>query len=509
MERVNTVAKNVTQYDLLISCPGDLESEITIIKEVVEEFNELYSDALGVNIRPRHWSKSSFSQSGDSPQEILNKQFVRDCDAAIAIFWTRFGTPTDQYGSGSEEEIEIMLRANKQVFLYFSEKAIPPVRLDHSQYAKVKAFKEIYKDRGLYFTYSDDQEFRRLFFAHLSQYFLSLPKVEELKKTQPDLKIKAINDQEQLCDDAYIQKFTLGGDNHAEIMIESIKELFSIVSENKLSPSIKSAKLIGAEISFLKTVEIDDDDRDLIQNAAEAMKIDIDSGFFNLGNLQKSIVPTNPLGGGYALKGTDLEEKKYYDIIELRKRIHQARKWIPIEDCFNNLFCLKFVLSNEGTAFDEDIDIELEFIPGMLLQHTKLPIPKKSLEYACDCLSDMFEIEGTSKFLNYTASQKSTFLPSPTPTPTPPSLLSYYSRDYEEDYAAHLDDVFDYQYYNSHGDIIKLHIDYIKQHTAVAFPTPIFVTEMRGDIQYRITSKYKAEVESGIIKIISETTSTE
>ena len=35
---------------------------------------------------------------------------MRDCDAAVAIFWTKFGTPTDKYGSGTEEEIEEMLR---------------------------------------------------------------------------------------------------------------------------------------------------------------------------------------------------------------------------------------------------------------------------------------------------------------------------------------------------------------------------------------------------------------
>lgn len=35
--------------------------------------------------------------------------------AAVAIFWTKFGTPTDKYGSGTEEEIEEMLSSNKQV----------------------------------------------------------------------------------------------------------------------------------------------------------------------------------------------------------------------------------------------------------------------------------------------------------------------------------------------------------------------------------------------------------
>lgn len=38
----------ITQYDLLISCPGDIQSEVDIIKRVVEDFNERYSDTLGI-----------------------------------------------------------------------------------------------------------------------------------------------------------------------------------------------------------------------------------------------------------------------------------------------------------------------------------------------------------------------------------------------------------------------------------------------------------------------------
>ena len=40
---------------------------------------------------------------GGKPQALLNEQFVNKCDAAVAIFWTRFGSPTDEYGSGTEE----------------------------------------------------------------------------------------------------------------------------------------------------------------------------------------------------------------------------------------------------------------------------------------------------------------------------------------------------------------------------------------------------------------------
>ena len=100
--------QNVIQYDLLISCPGDIKEEIEVINRTVQKFNDQFSDTLGISIRTRHWSKNSYPQSGGKPQALLNEQFVKKCDAAVALFWTRFGTPTDEYGSGTEEEIEIM-----------------------------------------------------------------------------------------------------------------------------------------------------------------------------------------------------------------------------------------------------------------------------------------------------------------------------------------------------------------------------------------------------------------
>ena len=99
--------KNVIQYDLLISCPGDIISEINIIEDAVSQFNTQFSDALGISVRTKHWHKNSYAQPGGKPQTLLNEQFVNDCDAAVAILWTRFGTPTDKYGSGTEEEVEI------------------------------------------------------------------------------------------------------------------------------------------------------------------------------------------------------------------------------------------------------------------------------------------------------------------------------------------------------------------------------------------------------------------
>lgn len=124
------MAQNVTLYNLLISCPGDIKEEVTLIEAAVDEFNELYAETLGITIKTRHWSKSSYAQSGGKPQALLNEQFVNKCDAAVAIFGTRYGSPTDEFGSGTEEEIEIMLQSGKQVFMYFSDKPIPPSKIN-------------------------------------------------------------------------------------------------------------------------------------------------------------------------------------------------------------------------------------------------------------------------------------------------------------------------------------------------------------------------------------------
>lgn len=72
------MAQNVTLYNLLISCPGDIKKEVTLIEAAVDEFNELYAETLGITIKTRHWSKSSYAQSGGKPQALLNEQFVKE-----------------------------------------------------------------------------------------------------------------------------------------------------------------------------------------------------------------------------------------------------------------------------------------------------------------------------------------------------------------------------------------------------------------------------------------------
>ena len=285
--------KNVMQYDLLISCPGDIMEEVKIINQTVQKFNDQFSDTLGISIRTRHWSKNSYPQSGGKPQALLNEQFVKNCDAAVALLWTRFGTPTDQYGSGTEEEIEIMLEAGKQVFLYFSERPVPPSEMDSEGYTKVQALKQKYRDRGIYFSYSTIEEFERLFYAHLTQYFIQKASDDAQPKRAPQLVLRGIDANGKLCESLTVLDFRLNSSKNSDTLLKEIKKLYrkidsmhmgqrALVKDRDDEESL-ALSLTSWNDSLYPPATIDEDIKTTIISVAEGLGISLANDFFNLG----------------------------------------------------------------------------------------------------------------------------------------------------------------------------------------------------------------------------------
>lgn len=499
------MSKDIKQYDLLISCPGDVESEIRIIDEVVNQFNVQYSDVLGISVRTKHWSNSSYAQSGAKPQELLNEQFINDCDAAVAIFWTRFGSPTDKFGSGTEEEINIMLATGKQVFMYFSDKPIAPTLHDKIGYEKTKEFKSKYESKGLYSTYQSDDEFRKKFFAHLSQYFLSKASLDEIH-TQSNLVVKSIS-KYKLHDIAQVSIFQLNSHANSKKMRQVIQNLYFHIDSIKLEkPRATENKIMQFQMN--KPVEIDEDIKEYISNTAEILHFQLSESFFQLGNLKKNVLAgishSSLIYGERSFEGTKAEKEKYEKIIELKDLITDIVNWTSVEETFVNMKCLYLAIENEGKSFDEDIDISLVFNDKMLIMHNEISVPPYNLlKYIYeDCNLDMlFKIESSVAYRDYVSSKKTPKNNSNIPNQ---SGMALFQRDYEEEYIDDLNNVFDYDYYRNDNNLtINVHFDYIKQHTAVAFPTPIFITDEIDNIEYKITSKNNSEIITGILVVKS------
>ncbi|MBR5224218.1 MAG: hypothetical protein IKV90_00960, partial [Clostridia bacterium] len=298
---------------------------VELVKQVVAQFNETYSAVLAIRLNVRHWSKDSYNQSGGKAQGLLNKQFIHDCDAAIAVFWTRFGSPTDRYGSGTEEEIEDMLASGKQVFLYFCEKPIKPELLLNknakAQYKKVKAYQQGYAEgKGIYAAYSSDDEFKKKLFAHLSMHFLSLKREAEIAtKHTSELRLAGI-DAGKIDDCFRVEKYQYSGERTVDEWRDEIRRLYGLILSCRVTLPTENNALSIYSINWnRRNVELPDSMLNTIRLVAENMGIDLSEDSLSLGGLQEDTIPA--LLGGGNLYGPEDEKKKYRTLVKLYESI--------------------------------------------------------------------------------------------------------------------------------------------------------------------------------------------
>lgn len=182
-------------FNVMIASPGDVLAERSIAREVIAEWNAVNSNRTGIVLMPLSWESHSYPEMGDRPQAIINKQILKECDLLIAVFWTRLGTPTGEFDSGTVEEIEGHIDAGKPAMLYFSDLPVQPDSVDPEQYKTLKQFKERSKNSGLCETYSDLNEFRSKLYRQLQltvnshQAFAKAKQTQEAQEDFPPIEI--------------------------------------------------------------------------------------------------------------------------------------------------------------------------------------------------------------------------------------------------------------------------------------------------------------------------------
>ena len=518
--------ERVTVYDLLISCPGDVIEYLELIKEAVDNFNKLYGYLNNIQVSVKHWSTDSFPESGDKPQELLNKQIVRDCDAAVAIFWTRFGTATDRYGSGTEEEIEEMLLAKKQVFMYFLDIPITPSEINEEQFTAVKNFKERYKDRGIFFTVKDKSEFKRQFTNHLTLYFLNLVDKKETFQNEQLKPLLTIRDKNTSSDECSVPiKFNLLkseflNENYKKI-IDYIEELNkTVISEvttkvdnntKKLTLSINEEDNVNLLSKIADDVTISDDFKKLINDFAIKEEIKLHEKFWCLGNLKKNKLqmPT-PFGkSATSYIGTDEERNRFSLLKELYWEIVSFNEYTEYFTFMDNIEYIELMVSNIGKSYDEDIDIKLIVPKGCLLKHDDLLYPGENIiEKVQEIKIEeiLFEISETDSVCAYDYPQQPSFRSAEinvSPLLTYTRTFSY--EDQKEYYKDSLNDIFIYRYFDKpESDILRFDIKYLKHNTSMAFPSKLLFKNVPRTIEYEITSKFTPDMVKGKINLKSE-----
>jgi len=183
-----------TNLKVLLSSPGDVKEERDNFTKIIDSVNEALSESeSNIRLEAVMWEKDAYPSLGlGGPQTVVNQQIgVDQCDIFLGILWTRFGTPTEVAGSGTEEEFNIaFLRIiddpnQLRILFYFRDPATFDGEIDEDQFERVVKFKEKTQTQGLIWNYDGVEQFNEAVKTHLLRHARDFGK-EWGFETQPD-----------------------------------------------------------------------------------------------------------------------------------------------------------------------------------------------------------------------------------------------------------------------------------------------------------------------------------
>ncbi|HKH46319.1 MAG TPA: DUF4062 domain-containing protein [Thermoanaerobaculia bacterium] len=168
----------LTPIRIFVSSPGDVPAERQAIKEVARRLNDTLAKSQGFILDVLTWEDRVIPFAGKRPQEVVNEQ-IGPYDLFIGIMWSRFGTPTERFGSGTEEEFRLAYewwtQKGKPKILFYFCSTPPRLTKEHiAQYGKVLEFKSELSAANLICEYEGSQSFEDLVRDHLTQHLANL-----------------------------------------------------------------------------------------------------------------------------------------------------------------------------------------------------------------------------------------------------------------------------------------------------------------------------------------------
>lgn len=273
------------------------------------------------------------------------------------------------------------------------------------QYQKVLDFRNKYKEKGLYAVIKDKHELQRELSNHLAMHFIPIISGESVavnNKEKPELNIRNTEDYSEAF--YTVHKTSL---LESKFMVEQKEKIFNDIVELKKTSlplndkvkdndidteeSLKKVESSGIDSkhtellqsitkgSFYTDVTISEDIKKVIKDFIKANQLIIEDDFWNLGNLKKSTLQLKlaaPFGtGGPTYEGSEAEKERFKQIKKLYWDIRTYNEYVIYFGEIDKINFLKLAISNNGTTFDEDIDIKFIIPKKHLINYSDLPMP--------------------------------------------------------------------------------------------------------------------------------------
>lgn len=150
------MAKSITEYNIFLASPSDLEEERDSINDVINELNITYGKSRSLVIKLLKWeTHSAPAITLSNTQDIISNDIGDSYDLFIGMLWKKFGTPTKNANSGTEEEFLIAYEKYKQrpndiqILIYFKTGQVNINEIDIEQLAKVRNFQKLLGEKNV------------------------------------------------------------------------------------------------------------------------------------------------------------------------------------------------------------------------------------------------------------------------------------------------------------------------------------------------------------------------
>jgi hypothetical protein len=171
--------KEINEIRVFISCPGDVNPEKQIVRNVCDSISKIYGASRNIKVKPIDWENEIIPEiTGEGAQSVIDSQLEDyDYDIYIGILWTRFGDKMDKGRTPTEWEFECAfnrMRATgrpKIQFYFKTEKFFPRNSYEANQIINIIKFKEEQlQSTGYYKNFKQKEDFQRWVFEFILNY---------------------------------------------------------------------------------------------------------------------------------------------------------------------------------------------------------------------------------------------------------------------------------------------------------------------------------------------------
>ena len=165
---------------VFLASPNDVSEERLLVRTIIEEENHNHFHYDGYHLEVVGWETHSSPGKGKPRSQDRINPLIDDCELFVGILWARFGSPTGEAESGTQEEynyaLELLAKPDLplcDIKIYFCDYPLEPSKVEPEQLGKIKEFKGKIKEKAniLFWTVATREEFEREFRRHIAVWF--------------------------------------------------------------------------------------------------------------------------------------------------------------------------------------------------------------------------------------------------------------------------------------------------------------------------------------------------